>query len=82
MFPEGEDHTSGPVLWRGLCYPYSVDNVGEPVDGMVTIFKHFCCNVAGIRSSVVVELFEDQYDFFLSDRVNTAYGVSISALGC
>lgn len=42
---------------------------------MVTIiFKHFCFNFPDTRSSVVLQLFEGHYDFFLGDRVNIADG--------
>lgn len=69
MFPEGGDHSSDLVLWRALGYPYSVDDVGKPVDRIVTTcFKYFCCNVEDTKSSVGVELFEGQGRYCKSGR--------------
>lgn len=35
VFPEGQDHNSTLVLWRGHDYPYYVDDAGEPIAGMI-----------------------------------------------
>ncbi len=56
VLPEGEDHTSGPVLWGALGYPDLVNDVGEPVDGVVTAcFQHFCCDVADTRGLAIMK---------------------------
>lgn len=71
-----------PNPLEGTRLPILFDDVGEQVNGMVSVcFQHFCCNLADTRTSVVVELFEGQYDLFLCDGIDIAAGASIGNFG-